>query len=54
MSMGLARVWRKKALKTLIPYKPEQILDIAAGTADLSIKGTNYYRDMDFYPKAKK
>lgn len=38
MSMGLARVWRKKALKTLIPYKPEQILDIAAGTADLSIK----------------
>jgi lipid-binding SYLF domain-containing protein len=23
-------------------------------SADLSIKGTNYYRDMDFYPKAKK
>lgn len=38
MSLGLARTWRKKALKTLVPYKPQQILDIAAGTADLSIK----------------
>lgn len=38
MSLGLARIWRKKALKSLVPYKPQQILDIAAGTADLSIK----------------
>lgn len=38
MSMKLAHVWRTKALKTLIPYQPKHILDIAAGTADLSIK----------------
>lgn len=38
MSLGLARIWRKKALETLLPFSPQRILDIAAGTADLSIK----------------
>ena len=38
MSMGLARVWRKKAILSLKPYKHDTILDIAAGTADISIK----------------
>ncbi|MGC3977990.1 MAG: bifunctional demethylmenaquinone methyltransferase/2-methoxy-6-polyprenyl-1,4-benzoquinol methylase UbiE [Paludibacteraceae bacterium] len=41
MSLGLARVWRKKALKTLTEFHPETILDIAAGTADLSIDAVN-------------
>ena len=38
MSLGLARKWRKKALKTLINYPHDQILDIAAGTADIGFK----------------
>lgn len=38
MSLGLARVWRKRAIQTLVSYNPETILDIAAGTADLSIE----------------
>jgi demethylmenaquinone methyltransferase/2-methoxy-6-polyprenyl-1,4-benzoquinol methylase len=42
MSWGLARIWRKKALSTLKPFKPKQILDIAAGTADMCIKAHQY------------
>ncbi len=42
MSMGLARVWRKKAILSLKPYKHDTILDIAAGTADISIKAFEY------------
>ena len=44
MSMGLARRWRKKALLTLKDYNPENILDIAAGTADICIKSFEYLR----------
>ncbi|MFV0391905.1 MAG: bifunctional demethylmenaquinone methyltransferase/2-methoxy-6-polyprenyl-1,4-benzoquinol methylase UbiE [Paludibacteraceae bacterium] len=42
MSMGLARRWRKKALEILKNYPHEEILDIAAGTADISIKAFEY------------
>lgn len=38
MSMGLARNWRKKALKSLATYPHNSILDIATGTADIAIK----------------
>ncbi len=38
MSMGLARKWRKKALDTLKIFPHDKILDIATGTADVSIK----------------
>lgn len=41
MSLGLARIWRKKAIKTLLEYKPETMLDIASGTADLAIDAVN-------------
>jgi len=44
MSWGLARVWRKNALSTLKPYQPKQILDIAAGTADMCVKAFQYLR----------
>ena len=37
MSLGLARVWRKKALKSLQAFNPKHILDIATGTGDLAI-----------------
>ena len=42
MTMGLARRWRKKALLMLKPYCHEQILDLAAGTADICIKSFQY------------
>jgi len=47
MSMGLARRWRKKALLTLEDYNPENILDIAAGTADMCIKSFEYLRPLN-------
>ena len=37
MSWGFATHWRRKSLKTLKKYNPQTILDIAAGTADMSI-----------------
>jgi demethylmenaquinone methyltransferase/2-methoxy-6-polyprenyl-1,4-benzoquinol methylase len=42
MSWGMARMWRKKSLLTLKKYNPKQILDIAAGTADMCIKSYQY------------
>ncbi len=38
LSLGIDVLWRKKAIKTLLPYQPKQILDIATGTADLAIE----------------
>jgi demethylmenaquinone methyltransferase/2-methoxy-6-polyprenyl-1,4-benzoquinol methylase len=42
MTWGLARNWRKIALKSLKQYDPKSILDIAAGTADMCIKAFQY------------
>lgn len=42
MSWGMARVWRKHSLLALKKYNPKQILDIAAGTADMCIKSYRY------------
>jgi len=42
MSWGMARVWRRKSLLKLKQYNPKQILDIAAGTADMCIKSYKY------------
>jgi demethylmenaquinone methyltransferase/2-methoxy-6-polyprenyl-1,4-benzoquinol methylase len=42
MTLGLARRWRKKSLLTLKPFHPKQMLDIAAGTADMCIKSFEY------------
>ena len=42
MSWGMARVWRKHSLLALKEYNPKQILDIAAGTADMCIKSYLY------------
>jgi len=42
MSWGMARVWRKHSLLELKKYNPKQILDIAAGTADMCIKSYRY------------
>lgn len=38
LSLGIDIYWRKQAIKLLRPYKPQQILDIATGTADFAIE----------------
>lgn len=42
MSLGLARHWRKKALRLLRPFNHDNILDIATGTADVAIQSFKY------------
>lgn len=37
LSLGIDVWWRKKALKTLVDFKPKTILDVATGTADVAI-----------------
>jgi demethylmenaquinone methyltransferase / 2-methoxy-6-polyprenyl-1,4-benzoquinol methylase len=42
MTWGLARLWRRSSLLALKKFNPKQILDIAAGTADMCIKSYQY------------
>ena len=37
LSWNIDRSWRRKAIKVLEPYKPQDILDIATGTGDFAI-----------------
>lgn len=37
LSLGFDRGWRKKAIRTLKPFAPETVLDIATGTGDMAI-----------------
>jgi len=37
LSLGIDRIWRRKAIKMLKPYEPKSIIDIATGTGDLAI-----------------
>ena len=41
LSGGIDIYWRKKALSLLKKHKPEQMLDVATGTADLAIMAAN-------------
>ncbi len=36
MSLGIDNSWRKKAIRSLKPYRPQHILDIATGTGDFA------------------
>ncbi len=38
LSMGIDQTWRKKAVRLLEGDKPERILDVATGTADLALE----------------
>ena len=40
LSWNIDRGWRKKAIRELAPFKPEQMLDIATGTGDFAIMAT--------------
>jgi demethylmenaquinone methyltransferase/2-methoxy-6-polyprenyl-1,4-benzoquinol methylase len=37
LSMGIDKIWRKKAVKILKQYNPKIVLDIATGTGDFAI-----------------
>lgn len=37
LSMGIDRLWRKKAISLLKKYAPERMLDVATGTGDFAI-----------------
>lgn len=38
MSLGIDIIWRKKAIKSLKPYQPQLVLDVATGTGDFAIE----------------
>ena len=37
LSLGIDKIWRRKAIRLLKPYSPETILDIASGTGDFAL-----------------
>lgn len=37
LSLGIDKLWRKKAIKILSDFQPESILDVATGTGDFAI-----------------
>ena len=37
LSWNIARAWRKKAIRRLVPFRPQKVLDIATGTGDFAI-----------------
>lgn len=37
LSLGIDKIWRKKAINTLREIKPQKVLDIATGTGDFAI-----------------
>src|SRR5690554_5000301 len=38
LSLGIDKLWRRKAIKILSEYKPKSILDVATGTGDFAIE----------------
>jgi demethylmenaquinone methyltransferase/2-methoxy-6-polyprenyl-1,4-benzoquinol methylase len=38
LSLGIDRRWRRKTIATLLDSKPQRLLDVATGTADLAIE----------------
>ncbi len=37
LSLNIDKIWRRRTIKTLKLFKPQRILDVATGTADLAI-----------------
>ena len=38
MSLGIDKLWRKKAIKLLKPVNPKRVIDLATGTGDFAIE----------------
>ena len=43
MTLGIDKLWRRKAVKMLAKASPRRILDVATGTGDLAIQLANAY-----------
>lgn len=44
LSWNIDKGWRRKAIKTLLPYRPQTMLDIATGTGDFAIMAAKMLR----------
>lgn len=38
MTMGIDTIWRKNAIRALLPLQPQHILDVATGTGDFALE----------------
>lgn len=38
LSWDIDKGWRRKAIRQLLPYRPQSLLDIATGTGDFAIQ----------------
>lgn len=38
LSLNIDKLWRKKAVRLLAPYKPKVLLDVATGTGDFAVE----------------
>jgi demethylmenaquinone methyltransferase/2-methoxy-6-polyprenyl-1,4-benzoquinol methylase len=45
LSLGIDKVWRRKAIETLNTLKPKTILDVATGTGDFAIQSLSLNPD---------
>ena len=41
LSAGIDKLWRKRAIKFIQPYKPRRMMDMATGTGDFAIDAAN-------------
>ena len=37
MSLGIDRSWRRRAIRWLAPFRPQEVLDVATGTGDFAL-----------------
>jgi len=44
LSWNIDRSWRRKAIRQLLPFKPQSMLDIATGTGDFAIQSAEMLR----------
>ena len=45
LSLGIDKLWRKKAIKMLQKHQPKSLLDIATGTGDFALEGLKLHAD---------
>jgi demethylmenaquinone methyltransferase/2-methoxy-6-polyprenyl-1,4-benzoquinol methylase len=45
LSLGIDRVWRRKAINHLVDLQPKSILDVATGTGDFAIQALKLHPD---------
>lgn len=44
LSLGIDRRWRRAAIRTLLPYQPRRVLDVATGTGDFALLAARMLR----------